>query len=79
MTGTYRELSSQVRMQTNSQFCQCDVTFVYVCVGLEESGVSLLQTYVDRTGDVQTAALIMIHSFPSHMAEDQQVNSWIRQ
>ena len=46
-------------------------------VGLDRNGVDLLQRYTDNTGDVQTAALVMIHSFPSHLSSDPLVNSWI--
>ncbi|XP_067931890.1 GATOR2 complex protein MIOS-B-like [Watersipora subatra] len=45
--------------------------------GLEEAGVELLQKYIDNTGDIQTATLIMIHSFPSRMQEDERVVHWI--
>ena len=56
--------------------------YVYVfgyVVGLNERGVELLQQYIDNTGDIQTAALVMIHSFPSRMQNDVRVSSWIEQ
>lgn len=55
------------------------IYIIYLLVGLNESGVDLLQQYIDNTGDIQTAALAMVHSFPSRMQGDERVTSWIKQ
>uniref|UniRef100_D8PQ50 MIOS-like alpha-solenoid domain-containing protein n=1 Tax=Schizophyllum commune (strain H4-8 / FGSC 9210) TaxID=578458 RepID=D8PQ50_SCHCM len=44
--------------------------------GLTKAGVNVLQDYVDRTGDLQTAALLGSYVCPRRF-EDQQVERWI--
>lgn len=44
--------------------------------GLEHGGISLLQNYVDRTGDVQTAALAGAFVHPGQL-QDSRVERWI--
>lgn len=44
--------------------------------GLEHGGISLLQSYVDRTGDVQTAALAGAFVHPGQL-QDTRVERWI--
>jgi hypothetical protein len=52
----------------------------------DEEGVSLVQRYVDRTSDVQTAALLAVHGFRHAVApslpdgptpSDSPLNFWI--
>lgn len=43
--------------------------------GINAESLDLLQTYVDRTGDVQTAALIS--SFRADLYDDQRVTRWV--
>ncbi|XP_033762093.1 GATOR complex protein MIOS-like isoform X2 [Pecten maximus] len=45
--------------------------------GLTLEGVELLQNYVDRTGDVQTAALAAVFTFPCEMSHNDKVITWI--
>ncbi|XP_064613766.1 GATOR2 complex protein MIOS-A-like [Liolophura sinensis] len=45
--------------------------------GLTTEGVTLLEKYVDNTGDVQSAALACISTFPSEIAKDKRVQAWI--
>ncbi|CAH1789595.1 unnamed protein product [Owenia fusiformis] len=45
--------------------------------GLTKLGLELLQNYVDNTGDVQTAALVVIQAFPGDISKDQRVLTWI--
>ncbi|XP_060067051.1 GATOR complex protein MIOS-A-like [Ylistrum balloti] len=45
--------------------------------GLTLEGVELLQNYVDRTGDIQTAALAAVYTFPCEMSNNDKVITWI--
>ncbi|XP_064648261.1 GATOR2 complex protein MIOS-B-like isoform X2 [Lineus longissimus] len=45
--------------------------------GLSTEGLDLLQRYVDKTGDVQTASLVVIQGFPADISKDTRVVSWI--
>lgn len=49
------------------------------CVsGMSHEGVELLQRYVDRTGDVQTASIVAVHCIPEpEFTRDSHVNNWI--
>lgn len=44
--------------------------------GLSMEGIELLQHYIDNTGDVQTAALVMAHVVPSRF-HDARVSHWV--
>lgn len=44
--------------------------------GITGRGIDLLQSYVDRTSDVQTAALITAYGVPRYF-EDERVDHWI--
>lgn len=46
-----------------------------VLTGLGKSGLSLLQNYVDRTGDVQTAAIAVSFVYPGRI-EDPRAERW---
>lgn len=49
-----------------------------VITGLSSSGIKLLQSFVDRTGDVQTAALVVSRVvFPSNSKERRISAEWI--
>ncbi|KAJ8313969.1 hypothetical protein KUTeg_008530 [Tegillarca granosa] len=45
--------------------------------GLTSEGIDLLQRYVDLSGDIQTAALAAVYSFPCDIAKDERVRVWI--
>eukprot|EP01112_Ceratiomyxa_fruticulosa_P009735 TRINITY_DN2550_c0_g6_i1.p1 TRINITY_DN2550_c0_g6~~TRINITY_DN2550_c0_g6_i1.p1 ORF type:complete len:963 (+),score=164.66 TRINITY_DN2550_c0_g6_i1:1544-4432(+) len=47
-----------------------------ILTGLNSKGVELLQHYVDKLGDVQTACLIMIHVVPL-VFKDHRVSRWL--
>ena len=47
-----------------------------ILTGLTPRGIDLLQSYVDRTSDVQTAALIAQFAVPRYF-RDQRVDHWI--
>ncbi|GEQ67049.1 hypothetical protein JCM33374_g712 [Metschnikowia sp. JCM 33374] len=47
-----------------------------ILTGLTPRGIDLLQSYVDRTSDVQTAALIAQFAVPRYF-KDQRVDHWI--
>ncbi|KAM6142781.1 GATOR2 complex protein MIOS isoform 2-T3 [Phoenicopterus ruber ruber] len=45
--------------------------------GLTKDGVDLMESYVDRTGDVQTASYCMLQGSPSDVLKDERVQYWI--
>ncbi|KAM3822158.1 GATOR2 complex protein MIOS [Vipera latastei] len=45
--------------------------------GLTSDGVDLMESYVDRTGDVQTASYCMLQGSPSEVLKDERVQYWI--
>ncbi|XP_078394914.1 GATOR2 complex protein MIOS isoform X1 [Cetorhinus maximus] len=45
--------------------------------GLTKDGIDLMESYVDRTGDVQTASFCMLQGFPSDVVKDPRVQYWI--
>ncbi|KAG8195761.1 hypothetical protein JTE90_010637 [Oedothorax gibbosus] len=45
--------------------------------GLTNDGLSLIQRYVDTTGDVQTASLIVLHTLPSLVWKDPRAQAWV--
>ncbi|XP_078094249.1 GATOR2 complex protein MIOS [Mustelus asterias] len=45
--------------------------------GLTKDGIDLMESYVDRTGDVQTASFCMLQGFPSDVVKDSRVQYWI--
>jgi SEA/GATOR complex protein SEA4/MIOS len=47
-----------------------------IVTGLTVSGMQLLQNYVDRTGDVQTAAILGAYVHP-HQLKDSRVDRWL--
>lgn len=47
-----------------------------ILTGITPRGIDLLQSYVDKTSDVQTAALIAQHAVPRYF-RDTRVNHWI--
>lgn len=45
--------------------------------GLTVDCLPLIQRYVDLTGDVQTASLVILHTMPSNLSQDQRAQSWV--
>ncbi|KAH0514512.1 WD repeat-containing protein mio [Microtus ochrogaster] len=45
--------------------------------GLTKDGVDLMESYVDRTGDVQTASYCMLQGSPLDVLKDERVQYWI--
>ncbi|XP_016136994.1 WD repeat-containing protein mio-like [Sinocyclocheilus grahami] len=45
--------------------------------GLTKDGVDLMESYVDRTGDVQTASFCMLKGSPGEVLKDPRVQCWI--
>lgn len=46
--------------------------------GLCSEGIDLLQRYVDLTGDVQTVALVTIHTLQHAIAKDSRLAHWVQ-
>ncbi|KAF4076085.1 hypothetical protein AMELA_G00226440 [Ameiurus melas] len=45
--------------------------------GLTKDGVDLMESYVDRTGDVQTASFCMLRGSSAEVVKDTRVQCWI--
>ncbi|XP_038624378.1 GATOR complex protein MIOS isoform X3 [Tachyglossus aculeatus] len=45
--------------------------------GLTKDGVDLMESYVDKTGDVQTASYCMLQGSPAEVLKDERVQYWI--
>ena len=45
--------------------------------GLSKTSIKLFQVYIDKTSDLQSIALIIMHSTFQEVLEDNQVKSWI--
>lgn len=53
-------------------------TTVTSLTGLCSEGIDLLQRYVDLTGDVQTVALVTIHTLQHAIAKDSRLAHWVQ-
>ncbi|XP_022107644.1 GATOR complex protein MIOS-like isoform X2 [Acanthaster planci] len=45
--------------------------------GLNKDCVELLQSYVDRTADIQTASLVAVLALPPELCKDKRVTHWV--
>ena len=54
-----------------------DLGGFYICGGASHESVELLQRYVDRTGDVQTASWLSVKALTSELVLGEQVKFWI--
>ena len=68
-------LSASLRRIAEASVSQGDVEGIIV-MGLTASGMQLLQNYTDRTGDVQTAAILGAYVHP-HQLKDARVDRWL--
>jgi len=68
-------LSAYLRRVAETSVTHGDVEGIIV-TGLTASGVQLLQNYVDRTGDVQTAAILGAYVHP-HQLKDVRIYRWL--
>ena len=68
-------LSAYLRRIAEASVSHGDVEGIIV-TGLTASGMQLLQNYVDRTGDVQTAAILGAYVHP-HQLKDVRVDQWL--
>ena len=68
-------LSAYLRRVAETSVTHGDVEGIIV-TGLTGSGIQLLQNYVDRTGDVQTAAILGAYVHP-HQLKEVRVERWL--
>ncbi|KAI0066182.1 WD40 repeat-like protein [Artomyces pyxidatus] len=68
-------LSVYLRRIAESSRTHGDIVGIIV-TGLTTAGLDLLQSYVDRTGDVQTAAILGAYVHP-HQLKDARVERWL--
>lgn len=70
-----KALSSYLRRTSDRSSSRGDIGGIIV-TGLTSSGMDILQNYVDRTGDVQTAAILSSYVSPSRFS-DVRVERWL--
>lgn len=68
-------LSAYLRRIAEASVSHGEVEGIIV-TGLTASGMQLLQNYIDRTGDVQTAAILGAYVHP-HQLKDPRVDQWL--
>lgn len=68
-------LSAYLRRVAEASVTHGDVEGIIV-TGLTAAGIQLLQNYVDRTGDMQTAAILGAYVHP-HQLKDVRVDRWL--
>jgi WD repeat-containing protein mio len=71
-----RQLSEYVKLMIQSSIEKGDLNGLLV-TGATLDGIQLLQSFVDRTDDVQTAALIGSKIMPPDLQTDNRIQSWI--
>ena len=54
-----------------------DLTGFYICGGSSQESVALLQKFVDKTGDVQTASWLALKALTPELVRGEQVRFWI--
>ena len=69
-----KDMSSYLRRVSDRCIHDGDIDGIVV-TGLSNSGMDLLQTYLDLTGDVQTVALLS--SLPPSRAQDLRATRWL--
>jgi len=70
-----RALSSYLRRTTDRSTARGDIDGIIVS-GLTKPGMDILQSYVDRTGDIQTAAILASYVCPSKFP-DSRAERWV--
>ncbi|KII92498.1 hypothetical protein PLICRDRAFT_155080 [Plicaturopsis crispa FD-325 SS-3] len=70
-----KDISSYLRRIIDSSCTQGDIEGIIV-TGLTPSGMNILQSYVNRTGDVQSATLLSSYVCPVHF-EDARAQRWL--
>ncbi|KAG0415270.1 hypothetical protein HPB47_007546 [Ixodes persulcatus] len=70
------KLTQYIGDLTNSLVAEGNLDGVLL-TGLGEEGVELVQRYLDRTGDVQTASLVALQSHPSVLSVSPRAQLWV--
>ncbi|KAF7980728.1 hypothetical protein HWV62_36737 [Athelia sp. TMB] len=70
-----KALSTYLRRTTERSISRGDIGGLIVS-GLTPAGMDILQSYVDRTGDLQTAAILSAYVSPAKFA-DSRVTRWL--
>jgi WD repeat-containing protein mio len=71
-----QELSEYVKQMIQECIKKGDLNGLLV-TGATPDGIQLLQAFIDRTDDVQTAALIGAKIMPQDLQTDNRIQSWI--
>ena len=70
-----KALSSYLQRTTDRAYTRGDIEGLIIA-GLTPTGMDILQGYVDRTGDAQTAAILGAHASPAKFA-DARAERWL--
>ena len=70
-----RDLTSYIRRMVDNACTKGDIEGL-ILTGLTKQGMDILQSYVDRTGDVQTAAILSAQVCPAKFA-DPRADRWL--
>jgi WD repeat-containing protein mio len=68
-------LSSYLRRTTDLSIARGDISGIII-TGLTQPGMDILQSYVNRTGDIQTAAILSSYVSPAKFS-DPRVERWL--
>ncbi|XP_063233237.1 GATOR2 complex protein MIOS isoform X2 [Bacillus rossius redtenbacheri] len=71
-----RRLADFLRVLTGKLVQEGDLAGILL-TGASSHGVQLLQNYLDRTGDVQSASLLGIRMFEPEVVQDSVIQEWI--
>jgi len=71
-----RQLSEYVKRMIQTSIEKGDLNGLLV-TGATHDGIQLLQAFVDRTDDVQTAAIIGSKIMPTDLQSDNRIQNWI--
>ncbi|RXW20412.1 hypothetical protein EST38_g5435 [Candolleomyces aberdarensis] len=71
-----KSVTSTLRRMTEAAYQQGDIEGLII-TGLTKSGLNVLQAYVDKTGDVQTAAIMSSYVCPVRF-KDNRAEKWLQ-
>jgi hypothetical protein len=71
-----KSVTSALRRMTEAAYQQGDIEGLII-TGLTKSGLNILQAYVDKTGDVQTAAIMSSYVCPVRF-KDSRAEKWLQ-
>lgn len=55
----------------------CSYAVLPLHLGLSTDGLNLLQSHVDKTGDIQTVSLLSLHASNQEVSKDGRMQQWV--